>query len=139
VRHHANAYPATTEDDTKPAPHPWLAAIEESRAAAAGPTLDLADVIAEFEREDEADKAARAARAKPRRRRRGVRLSIRAKAQRAAFRRHDQQKGRPDAAYNVTKALKEAAFRIEMGWSVPAPTSYAELRRAGEAWVHAGR
>ncbi len=68
-----------------------------------------------------------------------MRLSIRAKAQLAAFRRHYQQKGRPDAAYNVTKALKEAAFRIEMGWSVPAPTPYPELRRAGEAWVHAGR
>ncbi len=61
------------EDDTKPAPHPWLAAIEEGRAdAAAGRTLDLADVIAEFEREDEADKAARAARAKPRRRAAGA-------------------------------------------------------------------
>jgi hypothetical protein len=71
--------------------------------------------------------------------RRGVRLSIHAKARLAAFRRHDQQKGRPNAAYIVTKTLKAAAFRIEMGWSVPAPMLYPELRRAGEAWVHAGR
>jgi predicted transcriptional regulator len=49
-------------DSTSPAPLPWLADIEAGRAdAAAGRTHDLAAVIAEFEREDRADKPAPAA------------------------------------------------------------------------------
>ncbi len=68
-----------------------------------------------------------------------MRLSDRAKAQLAGFRRHYRRNGRPEAAHNVTKALTEAADRIGMGFSVAAPTPYPELKRDGEAWVKAGR
>ena len=50
-----------------------------------------------------------------------MKLSARARKDLAAFRRHYRLKGRPEAIQNVTKAMKEAAFRIGMGWSVPAP------------------
>jgi plasmid stabilization system protein ParE len=67
-----------------------------------------------------------------------VRFSARAKAQLADFRRHYREKGRPEAAHNLTAAMKMAALRISQGHSIPAPRPYPELRAEGEAWVHAG-
>jgi plasmid stabilization system protein ParE len=67
-----------------------------------------------------------------------VKLSARARADLAALRRHYRHKGRPEAAQNVSKAMREAEFKISMGWSVPAPRPYPHLQTKGRAWVHAG-
>jgi hypothetical protein len=55
------------------------------------------------------------------------------------LRRHYLAKGRPEAARNLTAALRLAVRQITAGKSLPAPRPYPELAREGEAWTRAGR
>jgi plasmid stabilization system protein ParE len=68
-----------------------------------------------------------------------VKFSREAVAQVEALRRHYLEKGRPEAARNLTAALRAATRQIIAGKSFPAPRPYPELAREGEAWTHAGR
>jgi plasmid stabilization system protein ParE len=68
-----------------------------------------------------------------------VRFSREAIAQIEGLRRHYLAKGRPEAARNLTTALRAAMRHIVAGQSLPAPRPYPDLARDGEAWTHAGR
>ncbi len=69
--HQVRAYLERMDDSNTPrrSPATWIEAMEEGEAdLAAGRVFDFAEVMAEFEREDEAELAKATARAKPRRR-----------------------------------------------------------------------
>lgn len=68
-----------------------------------------------------------------------MRFSAEAIAQIEDLRRHYLMKERPEAARNLTAALRQAARLIAAGKSVPAPRPYPELSREGEAWILSGR
>lgn len=68
-----------------------------------------------------------------------MKFTAEALAQISALRRHYHAKGRPEAARNLTKALRQAMQQINAGEGLPAPRSYPELAQPGRAWTHAGR
>ncbi len=67
-----------------------------------------------------------------------MRFTAEALARIAALRRHYNAKGRPEAARNLTKALRQAMQLINAGKGLPAPRPYPELAQPGRAWTHAG-
>ena len=68
-----------------------------------------------------------------------MKFTTEARAQVAALRRHYQAKGRPEAARNLTRTLRQAALDIAAGKVVPTPVPYPDLVQTDRAWTHVGR